>query len=148
MPEPRRATRPASSPNVETTFFPTASAGRSGCRNTACSRRCARYKRVWSNDFDRQLRLFPYVRRDDPVAQHADAADLQLDHVAVLHEAAELVAAAAAHRARAEDLARMQRFLQRGVGDDAGKAVLHLAAVAVRPGFAVYARLHAQVLRV
>src|SRR5688572_13852733 len=100
-----------------------------------------------SKDLDGQLRYFAHVRRDDAVAQHADAGNLELDHVAVLHEAPLLVAAAAADRARAEDLAGDEGFLDRGVGDDVGKAVLHLPAPAVGPGLAVDARLHAQVLR-
>src|SRR5687767_6185954 len=70
-----------------------------------------------SQDLDRERRYFAHMRRDDAVSEHADAADLELDEVAVLHEAAELVAAAAAHGSRAQHLARIERLLERGVGD-------------------------------
>src|SRR5260221_2405438 len=101
-----------------------------------------------SKDLDRQPRHLAHVRCDDAVAQHADAADFQFHYVAVLEEAALFVPAAAADRARAQHLARDQGFLERGVGDDVGEAVLHGAAIAVRPGLAVHARLHAQILRI
>src|SRR3979409_1043508 len=71
-----------------------------------------------SKDLARPPRPLAHVRSDDAVAQHADAADFQFHYVAVLEEAALLVAAAAADRARAQHLARDQGFLERGVGDN------------------------------
>ena len=56
--------------------------------------------------------------RDDAVAQHADAIDMQFDRVAAGEKAADFEPAAIADGARAENLAGVDRLVLRGVGEE------------------------------
>src|SRR5690606_7315298 len=82
------------------------------------------------------------------VAQLADALDAELDDAARLREAPEFVAAAVAHRAGPEELAGVQGFAARHVGDDVLEAVVHGGRTALRPELAVDAGFHPQRVRI
>ena len=72
-----------------------------------------------------------------PIAQYAEPLDLKLDDVAMFQIAVQLQAAAIAHCARAEELARMDRFVARDIGDQFLEGEEHIGGGAARPGFAV-----------
>src|SRR5262249_13142989 len=82
----------------------------------------------------------------DPVAQDADALDLQLDLVAGLEPAlvAVLEDAAGADRARADHVARPQRGVAPRVLDDRLPRVVHVTEVPPRALLAVNSRDHLQ----
>src|SRR5439155_13544244 len=82
----------------------------------------------------------------DAVAKDADALDLELDLVARLEPAlvAVLEDAAGADGARAEDVARPELRVARGVGDDRVPGVVHVAGVPARALLPVHARDHLQ----
>src|SRR5207247_9599739 len=71
------------------------------------------------------------------IAQHADATGLQLDHVTRLKLAVELERRAAAHRAGADDVARLEALAERNVGHQLRRRPQLAAAVAHGPGLAV-----------
>src|SRR2546421_11545671 len=81
-------------------------------------------------------------RLDDPVAQEADAIDLQLHHVAALEEGAQLEAAAAADGPRADEVAWKESLGARDIGDDLLEAPVHVRGRAARPLRAVHVRGH------
>src|SRR5437016_6204884 len=76
------------------------------------------------------------------IAQHADAFDFELDDIARLEEAKLLEPAAVADRARAEELARVQRLRARRVRDAVLELPVHVARIAAAPLLAVHARDH------
>src|SRR5688572_27984088 len=74
----------------------------------------------------------------DGVAQHADAFDLYLAHVARLHEARRLLAPAyARRRAGGDHIARNQREDRRRIADELRNAEDHVARVAALHHLAV-----------
>src|SRR5947209_2466503 len=82
------------------------------------------------------------------ISQDADAFDFELDDVAGVEELQVLEAAAVAHRAGAEEFARMQRLRARGVRDAVLEFPVHVARVAAAPLLAVDARDHLEAVRV
>src|SRR4051794_24117534 len=84
----------------------------------------------------------------DAVSEDADALDLELDQVPRLEEAQLLEAAAIAHRAGAEELARVQRLRARGVRDAVLELPVHVARIAAAPLLAVHARDHVEPVRI
>src|SRR5205085_1109248 len=82
--------------------------------------------------------------RADAVSEHADPFDLELDDVAGLEPpaVAELEDAARADGSGAEDVAREEARVPRGVGDDRVPRVVHVAELATRALLAVHARDH------
>src|SRR4051795_12317876 len=84
----------------------------------------------------------------DAVSQEADALDLELDHVAALQEGAQLEPAAAAHGARADEVAGKQRLGPRNVGNGLLEAPVHVAGRAAGPLGSVHPRRHRERVRV
>src|SRR5438045_1694168 len=74
------------------------------------------------------------VRRSHAIPEHADPLHLELDDVAAPEPppVAVLEDAAGADRARAEDVARDEEGVARGVRDDRLPRVIHLAEIAAR----------------
>ena len=83
------------------------------------------------------------------IAQHADALDLDLDHVTVAQEALWLAPDPdPGRRAGHDHVARFERERPRGVGDDLGHAEDHVAGVPVLKRLARDGGAHAEGLRV
>src|SRR5437868_4979750 len=79
------------------------------------------------------------------VVQCSDPVDLELEFVALLQPAIELETRSARRGSRAEHLARMKGLRERGVGDQVGKAVMHVRGGVLPPDLAVHAHGHAEV---
>src|SRR5947209_13799308 len=70
---------------------------------------------------------------NDPVAEHADLVDLQLDNIAGREVPTLLQPAAGTYGTRAEHLARVERLALGDEGDDIGEGVVHGRARAPTP---------------
>src|SRR3954468_15918436 len=84
----------------------------------------------------------------DPIAQDADALDLELDDVPFRQPAAELETRAPSRRSRPDHLARAQRLGARRVGDHVGERVVHVGGRVLAPHLAVDPHAHPCVARV
>src|SRR5689334_1777932 len=78
----------------------------------------------WSRQSSRFSSLVPSCLHH-AIAQHAEAADFELDHVAGLEEACLLEPAAVPDGTGAEEFTCMQRLVGRDVRDDVLELVLH-----------------------
>src|SRR5215210_7546627 len=90
--------------------------------------------------------IFMPVSLSDPVTEHADALDLQLDLVPGPEPAlvAVLEDASGSDRAGAEDVSRPQLCVAPRVGDDRLPGVVHVAEIAAGALLAVHAGDHLQ----
>src|SRR5436309_1960335 len=90
------------------------------------------------------MRSDPRAKSSDPVPEHADALDLELDHVPALQPATVAVFenAAGADGPRAEHVAGSEVRVARSLRDDRLPRVVHVGELAARPLLAVHARNH------
>src|SRR3954452_5408830 len=78
----------------------------------------------------------------DPIAQDADALDLELDDVPFRQPAAELETRAPGVLSRPDHLARAQRLGPRRVGDHVGERVVHVGGPVLAQHLAVSPHAH------